>query len=88
VTDVHQQRMLITARHGHPVTHGVAIVTIEDSIAPCPLCGNDDLDAWANDGEADAADWWECRRCGHSGAFLHTDPSKNTTPNGLPAEEP
>ena len=83
-----QQRLLITARRGHPVPHAVVIVTVTDSIAPCPSCGNDDLGAWANDGESDSADWWECSRCGCSGAFLHVDPSKSTTPNGLPLEKP
>ena len=82
-----QQRVLITAQHGHPVPHTVTVVTIKDSITPCPTCGNPDLDAWADDGESDSADWWKCARCGCSGAFLHTDQSKNTTPNGLPAEE-
>ena len=83
---IDQQRMLVTARHGHPVPHAVMVVTVEDSNAPCPTCGDSDLNAWADDGEADSADWWECVSCGCSGAFLHTDPSKSTTPNGLPAE--
>jgi hypothetical protein len=78
-----QQRMLIT-RHGQCDLHAVMLVTVIDALAPCPACGNDDVDAWADDGEADEADWWECKRCGCSGAFLHTDPSKFTTPNDLP----
>jgi hypothetical protein len=80
---IEQQRMLVT-QHGQCVLHAVMLVTIVDALAPCPTCGNEDVDAWADDGEADEADWWECKRCGCSGAFLHTDPSKLTTPNGLP----
>ena len=78
-----QQRMVINARHGQAVAPTTIVVAVEDSIAPCPSCGNTDIGAWADDGESDSADWWECKRCGCSGAFLHVDPSKNTTPNGL-----
>lgn len=78
-----QQRMVITERHGRVVPHVTHVVNVEDSLAPCPSCGNEDISAWADDGESDSADWWECKRCGCSGAFLHVDPSKSTTPNGL-----
>jgi len=77
------QRMVITAHHGRSVPHVTLIVPVMDSNAPCPSCGHTDIAAWADDGESDAADWWECESCGHSGAFLHTDPNKHTTPNGL-----
>lgn len=37
----------------------------------CPDCGSDNnLQAWADDGESDAADWWECR----CGAYGHVAP--------------
>ena len=82
--DTCQQRVVITARHSRPIVpHVTRVVTVDDSIAPCPECGNTDVSAWADDGESDSADWWECERCGCSGAFLHVDPSKSTTPNGL-----
>ena len=80
--DICQQRMLITARHDHPVIPHVMRV-VDVSRVACPECGNTDIGAWADDGESDLADWWECKRCGLSGAFLHMDPNKNTTPNGL-----
>lgn len=49
----------------------------------CPVCGNDDLGAWADDGEADLADWWDCTNCGTYGAFLHPMLS-HVTQNGIP----
>lgn len=53
----------------------------------CPCCGNDDLSLWADDGEADLADWWECptwdgRGCGASGALVKTKKIMETQ-NGL-----
>lgn len=38
----------------------------------CPMCGHNDVAMWADDGESDAADWWECETfsggCGTDGA--------------------
>jgi len=36
----------------------------------CPNCGSEDLQLWAEDGEADRADYWECARCKASGRLL------------------
>lgn len=33
----------------------------------CPSCGSDDLGMWAEDGESDDADFWECEDCKHGG---------------------
>ena len=46
----------------------------------CPSCGATDVGAWADDGEADLADWWECGRCGADGAVIRPD---GLTQNGL-----
>ena len=48
----------------------------------CPACGSERLQSWADDGEADLADWWECSQCGEGGAVLDdTDPAR--TQNGI-----
>jgi hypothetical protein len=39
------------------------LVSVDDR---CPVCGSDDIQQWADDGESPNADWWECS-CGASG---------------------
>lgn len=71
---------LIT-RHGQ---EGTLVPTFADGAwLRCPACGNDDLGQWANDGEADLADWWDCR-CGAHGALVQVARPDRTL-NGLPA---
>ena len=51
----------------------------------CPCCGHDDVAMWADDGEADLADWWQCETftggCGSTGAVMQLN--KRLTQNGL-----
>jgi Zn ribbon nucleic-acid-binding protein len=48
----------------------------------CPVCNSDNLQMWADDGESNDADWWECSDCGADGAIPSlTDPTK--TQNGI-----
>lgn len=53
----------------------------------CPKCGHDDVAMWADDGEADAADWWKCETfsggCGADGAVVSAA-TPTRTQNGLP----
>ena len=59
--------------------------SVMDSL--CPACGHWDVSGWADDGEADLADYWECQShtggCGRTGEIVFVaDPTK--TQNGLP----
>lgn len=49
----------------------------------CPCCGKEIESAWAEDGEADDADWWECVHCNHDGAFVQVN-LPTVTLNGIP----
>lgn len=49
----------------------------------CPVCGNRDMETWADDGRASRADWWTCRSCNITGAFTNQAPFTHT-PNGRP----
>ena len=55
----------------------------------CPVCGHDDVGMWADDGEADLADWWQCEKfsggCGANGAVMQT--TARLTQNGLPVPD-
>jgi hypothetical protein len=42
--------MVITERHGRAVPHVTHVVNVEDSLAPCPSCGNEDISALASHG--------------------------------------
>jgi len=44
----------------------------------CPKCDDDDVHAWAEDGEADLADYWECDKCDNSGALVLVDDATKT----------
>lgn len=49
----------------------------------CASCGLDDeMTMWADDGEADLADWWECLRCNVRGALVRAD-DPTLTQNGV-----
>ncbi len=66
----------------------------------CPICKHDEVSTWADDGEADLADWWQCEKfsggCGAHGALMQAvtrragekqiliQSSVRKTPNGLP----
>lgn len=51
----------------------------------CPTCHREIEEAWADDGESDDADWWQCSHCGAHGAFVKlTDPT--ATLNGIPVD--
>ena len=56
------------------VVDGVACAfrSNDDGDVLCPCCGHDDVGLWADDGEADDADWFQCEKfsggCGASGA--------------------
>jgi hypothetical protein len=53
----------------------------------CPCCGHDDVAMWADDGEGDLADWWQCESfsggCNSTGAVTKID-NPRLTQNGLP----
>lgn len=53
----------------------------------CPACGHRGVSMWAEDGEADLADYWQCvpglGGCGASGAILK-EGSTTLTQNGIP----
>ena len=49
----------------------------------CPHCGNEDIGMWADDGEADLADWMDCHQCGLEAALVKRDDIDHTQ-NGLP----
>lgn len=49
----------------------------------CPRCGYEEIEGWAEDGEASLADWWECRHCKAAGAYLH-EKLPGVTQNGVP----
>lgn len=71
---------------GDPGLPPCSPVVDADGDLHCPICGRDDLDQWADDGEADLADWWTCNAdrggCGSHGALvLASDPTR--TQNGL-----
>ena len=48
----------------------------------CPSCGHDDVAMWADDGEADLADWWQCEKfsggCGSTGAVVYAGDTSRT----------
>ena len=52
----------------------------------CPACGHDDVAMWADDGEADDADWFHCETfsggCGANGAVCLTS-NLTRTLNGV-----
>lgn len=52
----------------------------------CPACRVHVIGMWADDGEADLADWWECEKsmggCGAHGAVMLR--GAKITQNGLP----
>jgi Zn ribbon nucleic-acid-binding protein len=51
-------------------------------INECPTCRSEDVTSWAENGEDDLADWYECEACGQWGAVLSdSDPRK--TQNGF-----
>jgi hypothetical protein len=66
---------------------GTAHVIHEDEkgVIPCPVCSHWDVAMWADDGEADLADWWKCETfsggCGATGAVV-MDPDHSVTQNG------
>jgi len=71
------------------VQHGLKVtfpVTNRHGDLLCPACGHDDLSQWADDGEADLADWWECQHygggCGATGALVQAK-KIGLTQNGL-----
>lgn len=53
----------------------------------CPICFNDDLSVWADDGEAELADWFDCQismgGCGTTGALVQPS-NVDVTLNGVP----
>jgi hypothetical protein len=74
---------------GVPLLRGpVNFVPTDDHLSPegdlrCPVCGSERTQ-WADDGEADLADWWECMNpnCGCEGALLSATDATQTQ-NGL-----
>ena len=57
----------------------------EDGDLLCPVCKHADVSTWADDGEADFADWWQCEAfsggCGAHGAVRQS--RARLTLNGL-----
>lgn len=57
----------------------------------CPACRHDDIAVWADDGEADLGDWWDCQTsmggCGAEGALVRAKDIFKTQ-NGLAVEYP
>jgi hypothetical protein len=47
----------------------------------CPNCKREDVSSWADDGEADLADYWQCEDCATEGEVVL--PDGRTTQNGL-----
>jgi hypothetical protein len=79
------EQLIYRVKHGQNVTY--PDVTERGDLR-CPVCGHDDLSLWAEDGEADLADWWDCQKygggCGADGALVQADdPTK--TQNGMEA---
>lgn len=63
----------------------MSLLDLSEDPLRCPVCGNDDIQMWADDGESNNADWWECE-CGADGAVPDpADPTK--TQNGITIEE-
>lgn len=76
--------MYVTGMTTQRITHQGVIITAEldDTYGiHCPACGSDDVGQWADDGEADSADYWECEDCHAHGAMLGDDGI--VTPNGI-----
>lgn len=73
-------------RHGLKVT--IPVLNRHGDLK-CPACGHDDISLWADDGEADLADWWDCQTsmggCGAEGALVQAK-AINLTQNGCTVE--
>jgi len=54
---------------------------VEDFLV-CPHCGNDDIGMWADDGEADDADYMDCHQCGIECELVRRD-DHTLTVNGI-----
>jgi hypothetical protein len=74
--------------YSYYLLNGTAHVIHEDEkthAIHCPSCGHWDVAMWADDGEADLADWWKCETfsggCGATGAVV-SDPDHSVTQNG------
>lgn len=65
------------------LTHRLIIPVWNDGDFVCPGCGSPaEVSSWADNGESDLADWWDCR-CGATGAYLHPR-LPGVTQNGVP----
>lgn len=76
--DVEAVRTAMRKRHGwvdtsdtHPGPPLVILVDGPDEV--CPVCGSDDLQMWAEDGESPRADYYACEACKASGDVVQPE---------------
>jgi predicted RNA-binding Zn-ribbon protein involved in translation (DUF1610 family) len=79
-----QEQTSFVLRVSSDLPGGGAIIepTLKGDFLICPHCGNDDIGMWADDGEADDADYMDCHQCGIECELVRRDDHALTV-NGI-----